>query len=243
MGKIFSVISGKGGAGKSTVCVGVAARLARLGKKILVIDMDIGLRSLDLMLGVEEQAVYDLSDILNGNCEPIKAIVPCDRVPGLDLIPSPVAGEHTVDLQAFGVLCRGLAQHYDYVLLDAPAGLGPVVDACVRSCHSALLVVNTDAVCVRDAQAMAQFLNKRDKDARIVLNKVYPDFIQKNRQFDFDQIIDFVGLRLLGFIPQEPLLQLSLLDFIESHQKAPASVAFSNIARRITGEQVALYRV
>ena len=127
MGLITVITSGKGGAGKSTVSVGLGCTLAKNGKRVLLIDGDAGLRSLDAMLGVDKELVFDISDIVNGNCEPIKAIYSCEEYTGLNnlfLLPAPALEKHTIHPELMKQLVPILARYYDHVIIDCPAGIG-----------------------------------------------------------------------------------------------------------------------
>lgn len=171
MGLVSVVTSGKGGAGKSTVTAGLGCALAKLGHRVLVVDTDAGLRSLDLMLGVGGSTVYDMADIFAGNCEPIRAIYPSPVCPNVFVVPAPVSFEKLCTPQDMKRLCRGFARYYDHVIIDCPAGLGRGFETAVAAAERALVVTTPDMVCARDAQVVGHLLFARDLPARLIINR------------------------------------------------------------------------
>lgn len=154
MGSVAVVTSGKGGTGKSTVTAGLGCALARTGRKVLLIDGDAGLRSLDLMLGIGG-TVYDMSDIFAGRCEPIRAIYPSPLCPDLFVVPAPVSLEQLCSPDDMRRLCRGFTLYYDVILVDCPAGVGRGFETALAPAERALVVTTPDMVCARDAQIVS----------------------------------------------------------------------------------------
>ncbi|MCI8622239.1 MAG: septum site-determining protein MinD [Provencibacterium sp.] len=236
MSHIKLVTSGKGGAGKSTVCVYAAAGLVRRGRRVLLLEMDAGLRGLDIPLGVSDRTVFDMADVLEGRCEPVKAIVECAWIPELHLMPAPLDRGFCPRTQDLARLCRGLSEYYDYLLIDTPAGLGVGFDVSLSVAHSALLVVTPDPVTVRDASSVAALLFERElSDTKLVINRLPP----RPKQMlvpDLDYCIDAVGAQLIGVIPEERELAVSAAKGRELPEASPARAAFRRIAGRIEGE-------
>ncbi|ADU25875.1 AAA family ATPase [Ethanoligenens harbinense] len=244
MGTVISVTSGKGGTGKSTFTVNCGAALALSGKTVLLVDADAGLRSLDIMLRVSDQVVYDLADILQGRCEPAKAIVktPWNR---LSMIPAPAADEETGCADALQKLCRGLCQYYDFILLDSPAGMGTWAKATAAAADLAILVVTPDPVCIRDADRMAgRVLSGLVPEIRLVINRVQPQLLRKKLDGGLDVIIDAAAVQLLGVVPEDRRIALAAYDgdpivhTPDAH--GGAAEAYCNIARRLLGEDIPL---
>ena len=179
MGLVSVVTSGKGGAGKSTVTAGLGCALAKLGHRVLVVDTDAGLRSLDLMLGVGGSTVYDMADIFAGNCEPIRAIYPSPVCPNVFVVPAPVSFEKLCTPQDMKRLCRGFARYYDQVIIDCPAGLGRGFETAVAAAERALVVTTPDMVCARDAQVVGHLLFARDLPARLIINRLRPSLVMR----------------------------------------------------------------
>lgn len=236
------VTAGKGGTGKSFVTAMVGLELALLNQRTLLIELDSGLRGLDIMLGVENQLVYGLGDVLQGTCEPIRAIVPSSWNSNLSLLGA--SGDHGFlpDREDFLKLCRGLSSYYDVVLVDTPAGVGRCFEAAAHACQQSLLVVTPDPVCVRDARVARDLLGQRCPavSCRLVINRVRPRQIRQMGYSDLDQVIDGVGAQLIGVVPEEELA----VSCISSGKPLPedrlAKRAFHNIARRLLGDCVEL---
>lgn len=243
MGRITVVTSGKGGAGKSTVTAGLGCALARLSRKILLVDADAGLRSLDLMLGVGGGAVYDMADIFAGNCEPIRAIYPSPICPGVFVVPAPVSLDRLCTPQDMRRLCKGFSQFYDDVIIDCPAGLGPGFETAVAAAGQALVVSTPDMVCARDAQIVSRLLEERGIPALLVINRLRARPVLEGRTPDVDEIIDTAGLRLLGILPEDEQVAVANANGQPLPFDCNAAVCFANIARRYLGEQVPLARL
>lgn len=240
MGQITVVTSGKGGAGKSTVTVGLGLALAGAGGKVLLIDGDAGLRSLDLMLGIGQQVVFDLSDIFAGNCEPIRAVYPSAFHSRLSLLPAPLTPERLCSPADMRRLCRGFAQHYDFVLLDSPAGTGAGFETVVAAADSALVVTTPDPVCARDAQLVGERLTALDKKCRLIINRLRPSAVRRGKMPDIDEIIDMAGIQLIGVIPEDEQITLAGAAGQPFPKKGVADTCFRNIARRFCGDNVPL---
>lgn len=241
MGKIIAVASAKGGAGKSSLAVSIGAKLAEQGSKVLVMETDAGLRCLDIMLGVSEQVVYDLSDILESRCEPIKAILHCQHTENLHLIVSN-AGNHTgMELLDLARLCKGLCQYYDYLIIDTPAGIAPET---VRECSFAdlvLMVVTPDAITARDAQFFVDRLVEGEHgEIRLLINKVTKQTLKDPLIPDFDWLIDTVGAQLIGIVPYDDELLQAVALGTKLPAKATSSQPLYNIAQRIRGAYLPL---
>lgn len=240
MGQIAVVTSGKGGAGKSTVCAGLGYALARAGASVLLVDGDAGLRSLDLILGVGQEIVFDLSDIFAGNCEPIRAVYPSGVSKNLSLVPAPARLEGLCSPVDMRRLCRGFAQHYDFVFIDCPAGTGNGFDVAVTAAQTALVVTTPDPICARDAGVVGDLLAARDLPARLVINRLRPEPVLRGKLPDLDKVIDLAGIQLIGVIPEDEELGLAAAHGKPLPDRGPARGCFQNLARRFCGEEVPL---
>jgi len=242
MAQIIVVTSGKGGVGKSSTCAMVGAALGRAGKRVLLLEMDSGLRGLDIMLGVEDQTVFDLSDVLMGRCEPIKAIAHSTGCDNLHLISAPYDPSFVPDREDLVRLTRGLSHYYDFLLVDTPAGLGANFDVCARVADRGLLVVTPDPICVRDGARVADLLWERGvTDLRLVINKVGRKPPRGGRIIpDLDDVIDTTRVQLIGVVPYEE--QVIRVTSTGSSLSAGllAGQAYDNIAARLCGNQVGL---
>ena len=241
MSKITMIASGKGGVGKSTVCAMLGTALAKSGKRVLIVELDMGLRCLDIMLGVSSRAVYDLSDVITGRCTPKDAVVCCDSCENLYVTVAPNDPSFDFDNEQFSDFLKKLYGVFDYVFIDSPAGIGRQVEAAAALCDSALIVATPDPVSVRDGSKTADKLSKFGvKDIRLVINRVNVDEPKKNSISDFDSIIDTVSVQLIGVVPDDRAAALSLSQGETVSAKSIFSSAFENIAKRFSGIETSL---
>lgn len=243
MGISAVITSGKGGVGKSTVSVGLGRALAARGRRVLLIDCDAGLRSLDRMTGTEEKLVFDIADIVYGRCAPIEAIYNCgpaqSEESNLFLVAAPASAENMIKPAVMQKLIPLLKQYYDYVLLDSPAGLGSGFKAASCAADKALVVCSPDPVCVRGNFAVKSILDEMGvKEKRLVINRFNADLFDKTDAYDdLDKVIDETGIRLFGVVPED----FSLAAFLKGERakpESPAMKALSRIAGRFEGENI-----
>lgn len=244
-GTILLITSGKGGAGKSTFAVNCGIALSQRGHRVLLVDADMGLRSLDLMLGVSDRVIFDISDVLSGDCETGKAIIVTDYH-DLHLLPAPQSD--CADMSDSEIICKlysGLASYYDYVLVDSPAGVGSSITAPVAVADSAIVVATGDPVCIRDAERMAQILRQKGAvSLRLVLNRVDPKLIRKKILPDLDTAIDGTSVQLIGIVPDDRHVTVAAAAGkpVTVFRKGAAQ-AFRNIAARLDGEEIPLMKL
>ena len=240
---IAVVTSGKGGVGKSTVSVGLACALAQNGQRVLLIDADAGLRSLDLMLGIADHAVHDLADIFARRCEPVSAIYESSICENVFLIPAPATLDGLCTPEEMQYLCEGLAENYDTVIIDCPAGIGRGFQTAVAAADRAIIVATPDAVCARDAFIAAAELDKLDISYKMVINRLRPRAVMKAKLPDIDDIIDIAQVPLLGVIPEDEAVTIATANAQPFPKKSYAATCFRNIAARFCGQSVALAKL
>lgn len=242
MGIATVITSGKGGVGKSTVTVGLGRALAQRGKRVLLVDCDAGLRSLDRMTGVEEGLVFDAADVVFARCAPAEAIYPCGGTEGLFLLPAPARGEDLVRPRVMEQLVPLLKRYFDHVLLDSPAGVGTGFRAAASGADRALLVCSPDPVCVRGAAMARELLRELGvEEVRLAVNRFSKElFVQADAYPDLDAVIDGVGARLLGVIPEDSRMATSLLRGEVPSADFPAVKAMLRMAGRLEGETIPL---
>lgn len=239
MSSVVSVTSGKGGVGKSSFCCYLARALASQGKSTVVVELDCGLRGLDIMLGVSE-SVYDFGDLLSGRCELSDAVCPVPGTSNLFLIAAPSAFERFPTCDEVSFLCRRLKSKFDYIVIDTSAGYA-LTKIIPQVSDQVLLIVTPDPVCVRDASLVAGCLRQTgNQPLRLVINKVNRNTVKKELMPDLDAVIDRVGVQLLGVIPEHrEILFGSAKGLPLEPGRLPAKV-FRAIAARLDGEHVPL---
>ncbi len=246
MGLVTVITSGKGGVGKSTLAVGLGCTLAKNEKRVLLIDGDAGLRSLDIMLGIDHELVFDIADIVNGNCEPIKAIYNCKESLGLNtlfLLPAPALEKDTVHPAVMKQLIPSLARYYDHIIIDCPAGVGKGFASAVAAANRALVVSTPEQVAIRDCTKVRQLLETQGiTEQRLVINRFhYPVFCKMQHFQDMDKIIDQTGIRLIAVMPNDFQLQVQPAKAVTEHPRCPGSLALQRLAARLEGQSVPLF--
>ncbi|MBQ7129061.1 MAG: septum site-determining protein MinD [Clostridia bacterium] len=238
---VYVIASGKGGAGKSTTAAYLGVELCKKGKKVLLIDMDEGLRSLDIMLNVSSHTLFDVSDIIKGNCNVNQAVIPVKQCPNLYLLPAPITVNSLNSPKGMRLLCDKLSVYFDYILIDSPAGVGKGFKNAIAGADNALVVVNPDAVSVRDGAYVAKLLREsRIKNIRLVINKLDKKLVKKSIFYNIDEIIDATTLQLIAVIPNDIELIKSFNNCGNSLYKSPATLAFERFAKRLNGQNIPL---
>ncbi len=238
MAKKIVVASGKGGVGKSSAVCGLCRSLISLGKKVLVIDFDIGLRGLDLIFGVSQKVVFDWGDVILGRCEIEKAFIFAD---GASLLAAPREFSDKFDNGTIKTLLDSVDSFFDYILLDAPAGIsrGFYLAAC---CADRALIVSTpDSICVRCGFLTAEkLLELGIKDIRLIINRFDRRPAERRRLPNIDDVIDSAGVQLIGVVPEDTEVIYSLSNGEKLSEKSLAGAAFLRISKRVSGENVPL---
>ena len=247
MGQVIAVISGKGGTGKTSLTAGVAACLAAEGQKVLCIDCDMGLRNLDLSLGLADEATVAFTDVMDG-LYTLEDAVSHPRIPGLDLLTAPVTKlPEDVDQEAFGRLLEEVRTQYDWCLIDAPAGVGVGFQLATRYADELVVVAVADPASMRDAARAADLIElqeRPDRPMRLVVNRVSRRMYRKLRA-TVDDVMDGVGLPLLGIVPDDISVTLAAAasEPLILYTSRGASVACLHIARRLCGRRATLLRL
>ena len=245
MSTAIAITSGKGGTGKTSLTGGVGSCLAALGHRVLCIDMDVGLRNLDLSLGMSDRALMDFTDVLSGRTTLEKAAVAHPVIQGLHLLTAPLTEPRDViseeGLRAF---LADAKSKYDYVLMDAPAGLGLGFRLSVCGADRAIVVSTTDASALRDAQRTVGELVHRMGHIHLVVNRIQPKLLRQLHT-TIDDAMDTAGLPLLGIVPEDPQVMLAANrgEPLILMARWGAARAYLNIARRLEGERVPLMRL
>ena len=239
MGASIVVTSGKGGVGKSTVVVGLSRALASRGRRVLMIDCDAGLRSLDRMTGIEAELVYDISDLVHGHCAPIDAIYAGEPA-GLYVLPAPGTDEGLIPPAIMENLLPFLKKYYDYVILDSPAGIGKGFRSAAAAADRAILVCSPDPVCVRGTAVVRDLLTKEGQaEQKLLINRFHPDWFSATGVYpDLDAIIDAAGVQLCGVVPDDYHMAAAFMRGEPAAENTPGMMAMTRIAGRLEGDAV-----
>lgn len=237
---IIAFASGKGGTGKSTAAVHVGGALAALGKRVLLIEVDSALRSVDLIAGMSGQAVYDAGDIFAGRADAERAMVQSPWQENLFVIAAPYEGG-SLSGPALAALCDAVRDSFDYILLDVAPGVGAALEAAAPLCHRMVLVLTPDAVSLRDGHLLADRLTGGDIEPCLLLNRVNAELILREDELpDLDEAIDTVGVQLLGVVPESAGIQRAAAAGGALTAKSREQAVFEAVAKRILGEEVPL---
>ncbi len=247
--RVITVTSGKGGVGKTTATANLAVALAMLDKKVVCIDADIGLRNLDVVMGLENRIVYDLVDVVEGRCKLRQAMVKDKRVPDLYLLPAAQTRDKTaVSPQDMVSLTNQLRPDYDYILIDSPAGIEWGFRNALAPADEVVVVTNPEVSAVRDADRIVGLIEAEERKVPVslVINRVKPAMVQKGDMLSVSDVMDILSIRLLGVIPEDENILISSnkgSPLTLNDQKVMAGEAFRNVARRLTGEKVPLLKL
>lgn len=245
MGQIIAIVSGKGGTGKTSLCAGIAASLADSGKRVLCIDADVGLRNLDLSLGMPDLASIPFTDLIRSAYSP-EQIPSHTELKSLFLLTAPVTEEpEDISEELFRSFLSGIRSSYDFCLIDAPAGIGTMFRLVTGAADRVLVVANCDPASLRDASSVAQLLGNRPAGCvKLIVNRVVPRMLSRMK-LTLDDVMDMVGLPLMGIVPEDvnvPLAAVQNTPLILFTGRRAAK-ACKNIAVRLTGIYRPLMRI
>jgi len=242
MGEVYVITSGKGGVGKTTTTANIGAALAMEGKKVVLVDADIGLRNLDVVLGLENRIVYDLIDVTEGTCRLKQALVRDKRFDSLYLLPAAQTRDKTaVSPEQMQDLCKELREQFDYVLIDCPAGIEQGFKNAVAGADKAIVVTIPEVSAVRDADRIIGLLASNDLPyPQLIINRLRIDMVKRGDMMNIDDTIDILGIDLLGVVPDDESIVVSTNkgEPVVADGNSLASKAFRNIAKRLEGARI-----
>ena len=238
-GRIIVITSGKGGVGKTTATASIGAALALEGKRVAVVDMDIGLRNLDVVMGLENRIVFNIVDVVNGKCKPSQAAIRDRRIENLFLIPASQSDNKDVltpaGMERVGKL---LKKEFDYVLMDSPAGIDRGFENAVVSADEAVVICTPDVAAVRDADRVIGLLYARSITPKLLVNRIVPEMVANGDMLSHEDVIDVLSVPLLGLVPmdQQVIISSNVGLPLVMQSDSTAGQAFRRIARRLNGE-------
>lgn len=243
MGEAIVVTSGKGGVGKTTTTANIGTALALLGKKVCMVDTDIGLRNLDVVMGLENRIIYDLVDVAEGRCRLNQALVKDKRFDELYMLPAAqTKDKDAIKPEQVRDIVAELKQEHDYVMIDCPAGIEHGFRNAVAGADRAIVVTTPENAAVRDADRVIGLLEQAGIPSKLVINRIRQSMMKSGEMLDIDEICQVLAIDLLGIVPDDEKV-ISSANNGEPTVMNPASraaIAYRNIARRILGDMVPL---
>jgi septum site-determining protein MinD len=242
LGRIVTVTSGKGGVGKTTTTANIGAALAALGRSVVLIDADIGLRNLDIVLGLENRIVYDLVDIVEGTCKLRQAMIRDKRLNSLYLIPAAQTREKdAVSPQQMRTLCEELRRQFDYTLIDSPAGIEQGFRNSIAGADDVVVVTNPEVSSVRDADRIVGLVESSELPTpKLIINRLDPALVRRGDMMSVDDVTDILAIPLIGVVPNDESIVTSTNrgEPAALDMESRAGQAFRNIAARLNGAEV-----
>ncbi len=241
MSEAIAITSGKGGTGKSTVCAGLGIALSKNGHSVVILELDTGMRCLDIFFGLHNEVKFDFSDYALGKCKLQECIIKVNNTSGLNLICSPIHKYNETGYEKITETISKLKEIYDYVLIDTGAGLSKELLKASHVIDKAFFVVTPDVISIRDASGISdEFYKFGCRHHRLIINKVHRKYIDSGLVNDLDSVIDDSGIQLIGVIPDDSALFLFYGKGKKIPQSSPSAIAFSAVAKRICGETIPL---
>ncbi|MCS7458722.1 septum site-determining protein MinD [Paenibacillus doosanensis] len=244
MGEAIVITSGKGGVGKTTTSANIGTALALQGKKVCMVDTDIGLRNLDVVMGLENRIIYDLVDVAEGRCRLAQALVKDKRFDELYMLPAAqTKDKHSVSPEAVRDIVLELKRDFEFVIIDCPAGIEQGFKNAVAGADKAIVVTTPENAAVRDADRIIGLLeNERIESPKLVINRIRANMVKKGEMLDIDEICSVLAIDLLGIVPDDEYVikAANMGEPTVMNPSSRAAIAYRNIARRILGDTVPL---
>lgn len=240
--RVITVTSGKGGVGKTTTTANLGVALAAQDKRVACIDADIGLRNLDVVMGLENRIVYDLVDVVEGRARLRQALIRDKRLPELSLLPAAQTRDKSAVTPAEMVqLVNDMRNDFDFVLIDSPAGIEQGYKNAIAPADEVIIVTTPEVSAVRDADRIIGLVEAEEKGpARLIINRLRPAMVERGDMLSKDDVLDILAIELIGIVPDDETIIVSTNKGtpVALHNHSPAGTAYRNIARRLLGEDV-----
>ncbi|RKQ37911.1 septum site-determining protein MinD [Oceanobacillus halophilus] len=245
MGEAIVITSGKGGVGKTTTSANIGTALALMEKKVCLIDTDIGLRNLDVIMGLENRIIYDIVDVIQERCKLKQALIKDKRFDYLSLLPAAQTSDKTaVTTEGMMKIITELKQEYDYIIIDCPAGIEQGFQNAIAGADRAIVVTTPEKSSVRDADRIIGLIEKEEmkEPPRLVINRIRNHMVKSGDMIDIDDIVQLLSIDLIGIVidDEEVIKASNKGEPVALHPNIKSSIAYRNIARRILGETVPL---
>lgn len=242
MGEVIVITSGKGGVGKTTTTANLGSALAMRGKKVVLLDTDIGLRNLDVVMGLENRIVYDIVDVIEGKCKLRQALIKDKRFTDLFLLPAAqTRDKDAINEDEMIRLTQRLKEEFDYIIVDCPAGIEQGFKNAISGADRAIVVTNAEISSIRDADRIIGLLESSNiRNPELIINRIRPDMVRRGEMMDVEDILDLLSIDLIGVVPEDEniITQTNKGEPAVANKKAASGKAYIEIARRILGENV-----
>ncbi len=237
-GKIIVVTSGKGGVGKTTATASLGAALALEGKKVAVIDMDIGLRNLDVVMGLENRIVFNVVDAVLGKCKIQQAAIKDRKIDNLFLIPASQSdNKNVISPDNMREFCKLLREEFDFVLLDCPAGIEQGFENAVAGADEAIVICTPEVSSVRDADRVIGLLYAKQVAPKLLVNRIVPEMVERGDMLSHDDVVDVLSIDLVGLVPMDDnvVVATNTGNHLVQNKDSKAGQAFKRVAMRLNG--------
>ena len=242
MGEVIVITSGKGGVGKTTTTANLGSALAMRGKKVVLVDTDIGLRNLDVVMGLENRIVYDIVDVVEGKCKLRQALIKDKRFTDLFLLPAAqTRDKDAINEDEMIRLTQRLKEEFDYIIVDCPAGIEQGFKNAIAGADRAIVVTNAEISSIRDADRIIGLLETSNiRNPELIINRLRPEMVKRGEMMDVEDILDLLSIDLIGVVPEDEniITQTNKGEPAVVNKKALSGKAYIEIARRILGETV-----
>jgi septum site-determining protein MinD len=240
--RVITITSGKGGVGKTTATANLSVALALSGKRVAAIDADIGLRNLDVVMGLENRIVYDIVDVTEGYCRLRQALIRDKRVSELYLLPAAQTRDKTaVSPEDMIRLCDQMRNDFDFILIDSPAGIEQGFRNAIAPADKVLIITTPEVAAVRDADRIIGLIEAEEKGpASLIINRVKPEMVRFGNMLSTEDVVGILAINLIGVVPEDKAIIVSTNKGVPIvlDDRAPSGLAFHNISRRLLGQEV-----